>query len=68
MLLSRGAKVYLATMDEKVHEAIDDLKADTRMRSVFLLNMDLSNLDSIKEAVDEFIKMEPELHMLYNSE
>lgn len=55
-------------MDEKVHEAIDDLKADTRMRSVFLLNMDLSNLDSIKEAVDEFIKMEPELHMLYNSE
>jgi NADP-dependent 3-hydroxy acid dehydrogenase YdfG len=55
-------------MDERAHEAIDDLKADTRKDSVFLLNLDLTNLDSIKEAADEFIKMEPELHMLYNSE
>ena len=69
MLLSKGAKVYIATVDvEKAHEAIDELKADTGKDLAFLLHLDLANLDSIKEAVDEFRKNESQLHTLYNNE
>ena len=70
MLLSKGAKVYIATVDDekKAHEAIDELKADTGKDLIFLLHLDLANLDSIKEAVDEFRKNESQLHTLYNNE
>jgi NAD(P)-dependent dehydrogenase (short-subunit alcohol dehydrogenase family) len=69
MLLFKGAKVYIATVDnEKAQEAIDELKADTGKDPAFLLHLDLANLDSIKEAVDEFRKEESQLHTLYNNE
>ena len=69
MLLSKGATVYIATVDdEKAHEAIDELRADTGKDPVFLLHLDLANLDSIKEAVAEFRKKESQLHTLYNNE
>lgn len=69
MLLSKGSKVYIATLDdEKAHQAIDELKADTGKDSIFLLHLDLANLDSIKEAADEFRKEESQLHTLYNNE
>jgi retinol dehydrogenase 12 len=69
MLLSRGGKVYIATADvEKAHQAIDELKHDTGRDSIFMLQLDLANLDSIKWAVDDFEKRESQLHTLYNNE
>jgi hypothetical protein len=69
MLLSKGAKVYIATMDvEDAHETISRFKDDTRKGSIFLLNLNLKNLDSIKRGVGAFLRKESELHTLYNHE
>ena len=53
---------------ENAHQAIDELKSETGKDSVYMLHMDLANLDSIKWAVDEFKKRESQLHTLYNNE
>ena len=69
MLLAKGAKVYIAALDEeKTHQGIDELKGDTGKDSVFLLPLDLANLDSIKDAADIFLRKESTLHTLYNAE
>ena len=61
--------MYIATMDaENAHQAIDELKSETGKDSVYMLHMDLANLDSIKWAVDEFKERESQLHTLYNNE
>jgi NAD(P)-dependent dehydrogenase (short-subunit alcohol dehydrogenase family) len=54
--------------EEKTHQGIDELKGDTGRESVFLLPLDLANLDSIKDAADEFLRNESTLHTLYNNE
>ena len=69
MLLSKGAKVYIVTMDvQHAHQMITKLKDDTGKESIFILNLNLENLDSIKDGVDEFLRHESELHRLYNHE
>ncbi len=68
MLLSRGAKVYIATRSgEKSQRAIDELKQETGKESIFFLKLDLSDLVAVKAAAEEFIKKESELHTLYNN-
>jgi len=68
VLLSKGAKVYIATRsEEKSREAIEELKRDTGKDSVFFLKLDLADLVSVKAAAEEFIRNEPQLHTLYNS-
>jgi retinol dehydrogenase 12 len=68
VLLSKGAKVYIATRSaDKAQAAIDDLKANTGKESVFFLKLNLADLDSVKTAAEEFIRKEPELHTLYNN-
>ena len=68
MLLSKGAKVYIATRSvEKSQAAIEELKKETGKESIYFLKVDLSDLVSIKAAAEEFVKKEPELHTLYNN-
>jgi retinol dehydrogenase 12 len=67
-LLSKGAKVYIATRSEdKAQVAIDELKRSTGKESVFFLELNLADLDSVKAAAEDFIRKEPELHTLYNN-
>jgi NAD(P)-dependent dehydrogenase (short-subunit alcohol dehydrogenase family) len=68
VLLSKGAKVYIATRsEEKAQVAINELKSVTEKQSVFFLKLDLADLHSIKAAAEEFIGKESELHTLYNN-
>ncbi|KAH9960661.1 NAD(P)-binding protein [Russula dissimulans] len=68
VLLSKGAKVYIATRsEEKSREAIEELKRETGKDSVFFLKLDLADLVSVKAAAEEFIRKESQLHTLYNS-
>jgi retinol dehydrogenase 12 len=55
MLIS-NAKVYIAGRSaEKIREAIADLKEETGKEALFL-RLDLSDLQSVKESAEEFIK------------
>ena len=68
MLLSKGAKVYIATRSvEKSQAAIEELKKETGKESIYFLRVDLSDLVSVKAAAEEFVKKESELHTLYNN-
>ena len=60
--------MYIATRSaEKAQVAIDELKEATGKESVFLLKLDLADLESIKAAAEEFMGKESELHTLYNN-
>jgi len=66
-LLEHNAKVYMASRTpEKAAKAIEELKRDTG-KEALLLRLDLSDLQSIKAAAEEFISKETELHVLYNN-
>ena len=68
MLLSKGAKVYIADRsDEKSKSTIEELKEETGKSLVSFINLDLSDLASIKTAVEEFRRSETTLHTLYNN-
>jgi retinol dehydrogenase 12 len=68
VLLSKGAKVYIATRSgEKSQGTIEELKRETGKESIFFLKLDLSDLVAVKAAAEEFIKKESELHTLYNN-
>jgi NAD(P)-dependent dehydrogenase (short-subunit alcohol dehydrogenase family) len=68
VLLSKGAKVYIATRSkEKSEAAIEELKRETGRESIFFLKLDLSDLVSVKTAAEEFSERESELHTLYNN-
>lgn len=67
MLLTHNAKVYLAARNvDKGRAAIEELKNDTGKEAIFL-QLDLSSLKSIQQAVEEFSKKEHELHALFNN-
>ena len=67
VLLQHGAKVYLAARSKsKAEEAIRDLKAATGKQPLFL-ELDLSNLASIRKSAQEFLENEQELHILFNN-
>ena len=68
MLLSKGAKVYIAARsEENSQKAIDELKQETGKDSALFLKLDLTDLASIKAAAEEFAGKETELHALYNN-
>ena len=54
-MLSKNAKVYIATRNEdRAKAAIEDLKQTTGNEAIFL-KLDLSSLKSVKAAADEFL-------------
>ncbi|KAH9959426.1 NAD-binding protein [Russula dissimulans] len=68
VLLSKGAKVYIATRsEEKSQAAIEELQRETGKESIFFLKLDLADLPSIKAAAEQFMGKESELHTLYNN-
>ncbi|KAH8992672.1 NAD(P)-binding protein [Lactarius akahatsu] len=68
VLLSKGARVYIATRsEEKSQKAIEELKKETGKDSIFFLKLDLADLVSIKATAEEYISKETELHTLYNN-
>lgn len=68
MLLSKGAKVYItARTPKEAEKAINDLKGAAGKESVFLLTLNLADLQSVKAAAEDFISKEQALHTLYNN-
>ncbi|KAJ6541978.1 NAD(P)-binding protein [Mycena vulgaris] len=66
-LLLHNAKVYLACRSiSKGEEAIATLEKQTG-KAPILLPLDLSSLDSIKQAAAELGRKEPVLHVLFNN-
>ncbi|KAJ7659295.1 NAD(P)-binding protein [Mycena polygramma] len=67
VLLRHNAKVYIACRSlAKGEVAIATLKNETG-KEALLLPIDLSSLDSIKQAAAEFRRQESELHVLFNN-
>lgn len=68
MLLSKGAKVYITSRGSaEGQRTVDELKQATGKDSVFLIQLNLADLLSVKAAAEEFIGKEQELHTLYNN-
>ncbi|KAI6038878.1 hypothetical protein EDC04DRAFT_1844470 [Pisolithus marmoratus] len=66
-LLTKNAKVWIACRDvAKGEAALRELKESTG-RDAYLLKLDLANLRSIKEASEEFLSKETQLHVLFNN-
>ncbi|KAF7303833.1 NAD(P)-binding protein [Mycena indigotica] len=66
-LLQHNAKVYMASRNpQKASQAIDELERVTGKRAIFL-ELDLSDLASVKSAAMEFQRQETELHVLCNN-
>jgi retinol dehydrogenase 12 len=66
-LLQHNAKVYLAARSKsKADQALKELKEKTGKDAIFL-ELDLSNLASVKRAAQEFLSKERELHILFNN-
>ncbi|KAG6331483.1 hypothetical protein ID866_7607 [Astraeus odoratus] len=67
VLLTKNAKVWIACRDTARGEAaLKDLKESTG-REAQLLKLNLANLRSIKQAVEEFLSKETQLHVLCNN-
>ena len=68
MLLAKGAKVYITSRSlEDGQRAVEELKQATEKESVFVIQLNLADLLSVKTAAEEFISKEQELHTLYNN-
>ncbi|KAJ8094649.1 short-chain alcohol dehydrogenase [Marasmius tenuissimus] len=66
-LLPKNAKVYMASRSEdKAKAAISRLEKETGKETHFL-QVDLSDMESIRRATDEFKSKETELHVLFNN-
>ncbi|KAJ3804192.1 NAD-binding protein [Lentinula aff. lateritia] len=66
-LLLHNAKVYMASRNvQKARIAIEELSAETGREALFL-QLDLSSLREVKQAAEEFVSKERELHALVNN-
>ncbi|KAG8947718.1 hypothetical protein FRC04_010492 [Tulasnella sp. 424] len=66
-LLLKNAKVYMASRSRNLAEAaIHDLKEQTGKEAIFL-ELDLSSLEKVTRAANEFKSKESQLHILFNS-
>ncbi|KAI0088800.1 NAD(P)-binding protein [Irpex rosettiformis] len=66
-LLDHNAKVYIASRSKtKADVAIQELKKATGHEPLFL-QLDLANLASVRQAAEEFLSKETELHILFNN-
>ncbi|KAI6102939.1 hypothetical protein F5141DRAFT_1217507 [Pisolithus sp. B1] len=67
VLLTKNAKVWIACRDiAKGEAALKELKERTG-RDAYLLKLNLANLQSVKEASEEFLSKETQLHVLFNN-
>ncbi|KAF9265606.1 NAD(P)-binding protein [Marasmius fiardii PR-910] len=67
-LLSKNAKVYLGCRrEERAQKAIARLREETGGKEAVFLKLDLASLQSIKDAANEFLRLEKELHVLFNN-
>ncbi|KAI6146054.1 hypothetical protein BKA82DRAFT_1008570 [Pisolithus tinctorius] len=67
VLLTKNAKVWIACRDTaKGEAALKELK-ERIGRDAHLLKLNLANLRSIKEASEEFLSKETQLHVLFNN-
>lgn len=67
VLVARNGKVYIAgRSQERVEQAIQDIKAETGKEALFL-KLDLADLTSVKAAAEEFQRKETRLDVLYNN-
>lgn len=65
-LLAHNAKVYIAGRDPtKIKTAIDKLKADTGGKEAHSIQLDLSDLNKVKKAAEDFQGKETSLHLLF---
>ncbi|KAJ7182579.1 NAD-P-binding protein [Mycena crocata] len=68
VLVARNAKVYLAARsEERAQAAIDDICKSTGKSSIHFLQVDLTDLVSVRKAAEEYISKEQELHVLINN-
>ena len=51
---------------QSAQQALDELKQETGKEALFL-ELDLSSLRSVRQAAEEFLKKENELHVLFNN-
>ncbi|KAJ7103405.1 NAD(P)-binding protein [Mycena belliarum] len=66
-LLPKNAKVYmLSRSKERAESAISRLKTETGKEALFI-QLDLSDLDSVRRASDELISKESKLDVLFNN-
>ncbi|KAG8985837.1 hypothetical protein FRB90_004416 [Tulasnella sp. 427] len=66
-LLLKNAKVYMASRSrDRAEEAIRELKEQAGKEPIFL-ELDLSSLEKVTKAANEFKSKEPQLHILFNS-
>eukprot|EP01112_Ceratiomyxa_fruticulosa_P023153 TRINITY_DN8742_c0_g1_i1.p1 TRINITY_DN8742_c0_g1~~TRINITY_DN8742_c0_g1_i1.p1 ORF type:complete len:327 (-),score=80.58 TRINITY_DN8742_c0_g1_i1:124-1104(-) len=66
--LAKGARVYMGARNRaKAEQVIEELKNETLKDDIHLLQMDLADLHSVKEAAETFKSQERSLHLLYNN-
>ncbi|KIJ04401.1 hypothetical protein PAXINDRAFT_104187, partial [Paxillus involutus ATCC 200175] len=67
VLLAKNAKVWIACRDvSKGEAALKELKERTG-RDAHLLKLNLSNLKSIQDTAEDFLRQESRLHILFNN-
>ncbi|KAF8428266.1 short-chain dehydrogenase/reductase [Tirmania nivea] len=63
-----GAKVYMASRTEsKARQAIEEIIVQVPNAQIEYLHLDLTSFEGIKQAADEFISKESQLHILLNN-
>ncbi|OJA18872.1 hypothetical protein AZE42_08567 [Rhizopogon vesiculosus] len=67
VLLTKNAKVYIACRDKAKGEAAIRELQDSTGKEAVLLQLNLSNLRSVKAAAEEFLSKEPLLNVLFNN-
>ena len=67
-LAKRGGRVYMGCRStQRGEKALEEVKASSGSKEVFLLKIDLSSKRSIREFVDNFLSRESNLHILINN-
>lgn len=67
-LARRGGKVYIACRSaEKGEKALRDIKERSNSTNVYFLQMDLASMNSIRNCVQEFVRLEDKLNILINN-
>ncbi|KAF8130187.1 hypothetical protein EV363DRAFT_1296843 [Boletus edulis] len=67
VLLTKNAKVWIACRNVSKGEATLKKLKELTGRDAHLLQLDLANLRSIKQAAEEFLRQETQLHILFNN-
>ncbi|CRL08604.1 CLUMA_CG021385, isoform A [Clunio marinus] len=67
-LAKRGGKIYIGCRDNiKGEKALKEIKKRSGNKNVFLLNLDLASVESIREFSNKFHEAESKLHILINN-